>query len=237
MREIKVILPLIAIFAVAVISTFQIGGASARGSHVEYVVPPQSGINVVQRGQHGLVEVEVTRCLIAGEPFTFDMTVFGDREGDSDLTVRKNSGVDISSWFSLNPSKVPLPGETTVVVTVTPPVGTTLDVQAVARIQEVGNPPAPGGHHGVKVVVTCVGALTPPVVLPPEEVTPTPTIGVPEETPTPAPAPEVPKAFPPTGSEPPEDNGSTGQELISFGTAAVIIGLGMFLEAKRRRLF
>lgn len=197
-----------------VVSTFQISSGLAHNSHVEYIVPEQDGIEVVQHGRAGLVEVEVTHCLTAGEPFSFNIVVMSEREGDSDLTVRKNSGVDISTWFSLDPAKVPLPGETTVVVTITPPAGVMLDKVAVVRIQEIGDPPTPGGHHGVKVKVTCVEemAITPtptPTPSPTSTPTPTPTppvaltpsaIATPEapETPTS----EAPVMLPPTGGQP-----------------------------------
>jgi len=172
---------LLIVAVMVMIGAFQIYGVSAE-SHVEYVVHPQEGIVVTQQGNTGLVEVEVTQCLTAGKTFTFSMSVSGDREGDTDLTVRKNSGVDISSWFTLDPTKVLLPSDGTEVrVSIEPPPGAMLGDKAVVRIQEIGDPPAPGGHHGVKVTVDCVQSPTP---------TPTPT-ATPTVTPTVTPTPSA----------------------------------------------
>ncbi|OGY26330.1 MAG: hypothetical protein A2Z24_00290 [Candidatus Woykebacteria bacterium RBG_16_44_10] len=215
--------------------TLQIGSAQADNSHVEYVVEPQPGISVVQHGKAGLVEVTVTDCLTAAEPFTFTMLISSTREGSSALSVRKNSGTDISSWFSLSPAKVQLPGETTVTVSITPPGGTELTRKAVARIQEIGDPPAPGGHHGVKVRVDCVKQPTPT----PPGATPTPpptAINPPAQK---SPTPEAPKFFPETGGEPPADNSSTTAQaaFLGFGTTLALVGLGLFLEGRRHRIF
>ena len=226
MRGKFVLLIVAAIVAIGT-GTFTFGSTSAlaRGSHVEYVVPDQPGISVVQHGKAGLVEVTVTDCLTAGEPFTFTMLISSERGGDSDLSVRKNSGVDISSWFTLDPDKVDLPSDgTEVTVSITPPDGTELNRKAVARIQEIGDPPAPGGHHGVKVRVDCVEqpAPTPPGATP----TPTPTALVPPAVATPVPTPEVPTGFPETGGEPPkqESNDSTPAWLVGFGIVLSLVG-------------
>jgi len=225
----KLVLLIVALAAVIGTGTFTFSSAQAHNSHVEYVVPQQPGIEVVQHGNAGLVDVTVTDCLVVGEPFTFEMIVSGDRKGDSDLSVRKNSGVDISSWFSLGPQVVNLPGETTVTVSITAPEGTVLDKTAVARIQEIGDPPAPGGHHGVKVRVSCVKQ---PAPTPTPSPTPPPTGLVPPA--QKSPTPEVPKFFPETGGEPPkqESNDSTPAWLVGFGLAFSVVG-GYSLYALR----
>ncbi len=128
----------------------------AESNHVEYVIAAgQQGVkSVVKHGESGLVEVTLD-CITAGKSLTFVMDV-SVPEGKSELSVRKNSGRDVSSWFSLDPSHVNAPGGR-VKVRVEVPSGASLETKTVTRIQEIGDPPAPGGHHGVKVFLGCVG--------------------------------------------------------------------------------
>jgi len=119
----------------------------AEGDHVEYMVPDQSGITVVQHGESGLVEV--TACVISGKSLKFMMDVTLP-EGFTDLTIRHNGGDDVTDWVQVDPSHLNAPGGA-VSVFVTVPSGAT--ESGTVRIQEIGDPPAPGGHHGVKVQV------------------------------------------------------------------------------------
>ncbi len=184
------------------IGTLQIGSVAAHGSHVEYVVPDQPGI-VVETHGNGLVEAEVTTCLTADSSVSFDILISSDREGDTDLTVRKQGNPDIKSWFSLSPTKVDLPSDgTPVKVTISPPEDEGLPHPVSVRVQEIGDGPSPGGHHGVKIQVNCVAALIPPEVEPPTEPSPTPkpvpgSVPTSMPTPTPKPAPgSVPTSVP-----------------------------------------
>ncbi|HEX7456339.1 MAG TPA: hypothetical protein VF303_02645 [Candidatus Nanoarchaeia archaeon] len=249
MRGIKIIVPLIAAFVLAIaFGAFQVSSTEAHNSHVEYVVPEQPGISVDQRGNAGLVIVEVTECLTAGEEFAFTMLVSSERGGSSTLSVRKNRNVDISSWFSLDPEIIDLPSEgTEVTVKIKPPMGTELDRRAVTRIQEVGDGPVPGGHHGVKVRVSCVKQPVPtstPSPTPPPGATPTPTpvigppaVATPVPSLTPTPTPEMPKALPESGGEPPSEASDVfGQDWlwVAFGTILVLFGIADTMRFKVR---
>ena len=237
MRGKLVLLIVAAIVAIGTLA-IAVSGASARGSHVEYTVPDQPGISVDQRGNAGIVNVQVTECLTVGEEFTFTMLISSTREGSSTLSVRKQGNPDIHKWFSLSPETVDLPSDGTVVeVKVKPPVDAELDRKAVTRIQEIGDGPSPGGHHGVKVAITCVKA-PPPAPTPPPEVTPTPpTALVPPAVSTPTP--QVPTGLPNSGGKPPADNSSTTAQaaFLGFGTTVALVGLGLFLEGRRHRIF
>ena len=228
----KIILPLIAIIALAIVSTFQVSSTEAHGSYVEYKVEPQPGISVIQHGNAGLVEVTVTDCLTVGKTFAFTMLISSERSGDSDLSVRKNSGVDISSWFSLSPSVVDLPSDgTQVTVKVKPPVGAELDRKAVTRIQEIGDGPSPGGHHGVKVTITCVKVPPPapsPTPIPTPGATPPPTALVP-------PISRPPTAFPETGSAPGSGSGDAKTVGLMAG-GLLLMAIGGHLAWRRRPL-
>lgn len=144
---------------------------ASAGRRVEYVVPEgQQGIvSVVTHGESGLVEVTLD-CIQVGKMLTFVMDVsFPD--GSSDFEARKLSGVDVSGWFSLDPSHINAP-KGRVHVRVEVPSGATLEKEAVVRIQERG-PLSPGSHHGVNVTLDCVVGISP---TPTSTLTPKPTV-------------------------------------------------------------
>jgi hypothetical protein len=242
----RIVLMIVALVAAIGILTIA-GSAEARGSHVEYVVPDdQAGISVDQKGNAGLVIVEVEECLVTGEEFAFTMLVSSERAGSSTLSMRKQGEPDVHRWFSLSQKTVDLPSDgTEVTVKIKPPVGAELDKKAVTRIQEVGDGPSPGGHHGVKVVIDCVEAPTPPEppVTPSEEPEPAPPAEEPpEETepgltptststvtgPNPTPEPQMPTSFPDSGGPPPRGS-STSIALILAGAIAVVLPLLSFV--------
>ena len=231
---------------VAIGTVLDANGTLADNSHVEDVVEPQDGIEVVQHGRSGLVEVEVTTCLVAGESFTFEMIVSADREGSSTLSIRKQGNPDVSDWLSVSPKTVDLPSMgTKVTVKIEPPVGADLDRKAVTRIQEIGDGPTPGGHHGVKVAISCVEMPNVPLAttptLPLEErpsPTPTPTATSTVQPPRPTPEPKMPKGFPDTGGEPlDEERGFTKNDLLPVGLTTILVGSGLIFDWKQRRIY
>ena len=231
MRGKLVLLIVAAIVAIGTLA-IAVSGASARGSHVEYTVPDQPGISVDQRGNAGIVNVQVTECLTVGEEFTFTMLISSTREGSSTLSVRKQGNPDIHKWFSLSPETVDLPSDGTVVeVKVKPPVGAELDRKAVTRIQEIGDGPSPGGHHGVKVTITCVKVPPPapsPTPIPTPGATPPPTALVP-------PISRPPTAFPETGSAPGSGSGDAKTVGLMAG-GLLLMAIGGHLAWRRRPL-
>ncbi len=222
----------------------QTGTVSANNSHVEYVVEPQPGISVIQLGNSGIVNVTVTQCLMAGEKFAFTMLISSDREGSSTLSIRKQGNPDVSDWFSVSPKTIDLPSVgTKVTVKIEPPVGAELDRKAVTRIQEIGDGPTPGGHHGVKVAISCVEMPDVPLettpTLPPEE-TPSPTPTTPTATstiqpPEPTPTPQLPTQLPVSGGEPPTNDATRNTALAGTGIAALVLSAIAGHQALLRR--